>query len=77
MYGFDQKNLFIPAFPIYHNYYTAKDVCGPSTCSGPGFIDPGYTHTVILKGLKPNTVYWYKAGSPEPVSRIFISIIFP
>ena len=47
--------------------YTASDMCeGKATKVGPQtFIDPGYMHTILLEGLRPSTMYFYRVGTDE------------
>ena len=44
--------------------YKASDMCGPPANLSAHFVDPGYIHDVLLRGLKPNRKYCYRCGSP-------------
>ena len=44
--------------------YKNSDMCGPPANLSAHFIEPGYLHDVLLTGLKPNTRYCYRYGSP-------------
>ena len=47
--------------------YTAEEMCGaPATTEG--FRPPGYLHSAVIKGLTPNTEYFYQVGDSEPHS---------
>lgn len=44
--------------------YAAEDLCGSeATVASPSnFINPGYFHSAVMTGLKPNTVYEYQVA---------------
>ena len=47
--------------------YTASDMCGaPATTVG--FHTPGFLHTGVIEGLRPNTEYFYQVGDSTPQS---------
>eukprot|EP00743_Colponemidia_sp_Colp-15_P006986 GILK01007539.1.p1 GENE.GILK01007539.1~~GILK01007539.1.p1 ORF type:complete len:660 (-),score=66.82 GILK01007539.1:116-2095(-) len=45
--------------------YSSTDLCGPPANieAAMRFRDPGYAHKALIKGLKPNTRYFYRYGS--------------
>jgi hypothetical protein len=50
--------------------YTRAEMCG-QPANTTGWADPGYTHTAVMAGLAPNTLYSYSFGdasSGEPFS---------
>ena len=50
--------------------YAASDMCGPPANITGYFIDPGFLHDVLLTGMRPNTLYYYKFGSKGSLSGI-------
>lgn len=41
---------------------TPGDLCPDSPAANEGWIDPGFQHTALLKGLVPETTYFYSVG---------------
>ena len=47
--------------------YKASDMCG-APATDIGFRSPGFLHTALLDGLKPNAEYFYQLGDAAPRS---------
>lgn len=47
--------------------YEASDMCeGKANIPGPQtYINPGYTHTIILENILPSTTYFYRVGNDQ------------
>lgn len=68
-YGNDPSNLSLTTTGASRTY-NYSDLCGPPANRSFNFIHPGYLHTVVLTGLKPNTKYYYQYGSGEVFSPV-------
>jgi hypothetical protein len=65
-YGLSRKSLSFRQSGTTTTY-KASDMCeGIADIIAPQFfIDPGYMHTILLKGLRPSTTYYYLVGTDE------------
>jgi hypothetical protein len=50
--------------------YTVDDMCG-NPAKTQGWYNPGWWNYALMTGLKPDTVYYYRYGSPEAWSSEF------
>jgi hypothetical protein len=72
-FGLSPSSLLSNATGASHTYTAASMCQAPATVvSQVTFRDPGYMHEVLLHGLAPNTVYFYRFGnSVEGWSDVF------
>ena len=51
--------------------YSSTDMCGPPAAVPKNFINPGFTHDVLLSKLQPNSHFYYQFGSGDSWSKIY------
>jgi len=50
--------------------YGSNHMCGPPAAAPENFVNPGFSHDVLLTKLKPNTQYFYQFGAGTGWSKI-------
>ena len=68
-YGLSADRLDRTATGGSHTY-TASDMCGSPANKSTLFIDPGFLHDVLVRGLLPSTSYYYQYGSDGAYSEV-------
>lgn len=50
--------------------YNASNLCPGSYAAGSGYINPGYMHTALVRGLQADTTYYYSVGDAVCMNRL-------